>query len=138
MVTNLHLLFNQILGLDKSAHKLFSFFALQMTNLVLVDDIGDFELFLFCLQLMLLVNELLAKDSFLVVEVEEHAQVLCQLIVLLRLDDALDLSLLGYLLPNQIDLFVFLFVLLLKVGLLLLSKVLCLDMLLLPKLLFQK
>ena len=42
-----------------------------MTNLVLVNDVGDFELLLLSLQFMLFVNQLLSQNSLLVVQVEE-------------------------------------------------------------------
>ena len=75
-----------------------------MPHLVLVDHIGNLELFLFRLELVLLVHELLSQNSLLVVQVQEHAEVLRHLIVLLSLDDALDFSLLCHFLLDLVNL----------------------------------
>ena len=98
MVANFHLLFNEILCLNEGAYELFSLFTLQVSYFVLVNYICNLELLFLSLQLMLLVHELLPQDTFLIIEVEEDAQVFGHLIVLLGLDNSLDLALLGHLL----------------------------------------
>ena len=103
VITYLHLLLNQILGLHEGADEFVSLLALQVPHLRLVDRGGLLELLLTIIQLCLLVHQLLSQDTLLIVEVEEHAQVLRQLIILLRLNDALDLTLLGHFLTNLID-----------------------------------
>lgn len=102
MVAYFHLLFNEVLSLDKGAYELISLFALQVSNFILVNYIGNLELLFLSLQLMLLVHELLPQDTFLIIEVEEDAQVLGHLVVLLGLDNSLDLALLGHLLLNLV------------------------------------
>ena len=82
MVANLHLLFDQVFGLNKCPNKLFSLLALEMAYLVLMDNVCNFELLFFGLELMLLVHQLLSQDALLVIEVEKHAQILRQFIVL--------------------------------------------------------
>ena len=109
VVANFHLLFNEVLSLDEGTDELLSLFALQVSNFVLVNYIGNLELLFLSLQLMLLVHELLSQDTFLIIEVEEDAKVLSHLVVLLGLDNSLDLALLGHLL---LDLVYFLNVLL--------------------------
>jgi hypothetical protein len=64
-------------------------------HLLLVDNICNFELLLLRLKLVLLVNELLSQNTFLIVEIQEDRKVLGQLIALLSFDDPLDLALLG-------------------------------------------
>ena len=138
MITYLHLFFNQVFRLNEGADKLLALLALQVANFVLVDHIGDPQLLLSCLQLVLLVNKLLAEDALLVVQVEEYAQILRHLVVLLRLDDSLDLALLRHLLLNFVH---FLHLILGGVGkeaLLLLAVNLSLEVLLLPQLLFEQ
>ena len=76
VITNLHLLFNQVLRLDERPNELFSFLSLQVSDLVLMDNIGFLELPLLGLQLMLLVNEFLPENPLLIIQVKEHAQVL--------------------------------------------------------------
>jgi len=51
---------------------------------------------------MLLIDKFLAQDTLLVVKVKEHAQVFSQLVVLLRLNNSLNLSLLRNLLSHLI------------------------------------
>ena len=67
VITNLHLLLNQVLCLDKAADELITFLFLEMSDLVLMDYISDLKLLLFGLKLMLLVYELLSEDALLVV-----------------------------------------------------------------------
>jgi len=76
VVSNLHLGLDQVLCLRERPNKLVSFFSLERTDLVLVHHIGNLELLLLCLQLSLLVYELLPQDAFLVVEIEEDGEVL--------------------------------------------------------------
>ena len=87
---------------------------------------------------MLFVNKLLSQDSLFIVEIQEDAQVLCHLIVLLRLDNALDLALLGDFLFNLVHLDNVFLKRLLEELFLLLPIDLSLEMLLLPKLFFQQ
>ena len=103
MVTDLHLLFNKVLGLDERANELVALLALQVPHLRLVNDVGDLELLFLRRHLVLLIDELLTQDPLFVVKVEEHAEVLRQLIVLLSLDDTLDLTLLRHFLPHFIN-----------------------------------
>lgn len=51
---------------------------------------------------MLLIDKFLAQDTLLIVKVKEHAQVFSQLVVLLRLNNSLNLSLLRNLLSHLI------------------------------------
>ena len=102
VVANFHLLFNEVLSLDERAYELFSLFTLQVSYFVLVNYICNLELLFLSLQLMLLVHELLPQDTFLIIEVEEDAQVFGHLIVLLGLDNSLDLALLGHLLLHLV------------------------------------
>ena len=73
VVTNLHLLLDQVLGLNERANELVSLFTFQEPDLVLMNHIGLLELLFLGLKLMLLVNELLAEDSFLIIQIEEDA-----------------------------------------------------------------
>ena len=73
VVTNLHLLFYQVLGLNERANELVSLLTFQEPDLVLMNYIGLLELLFLGLKLMLLVNELLAEDSFLIIQIEEDA-----------------------------------------------------------------
>ena len=73
VVTNLHLLFYQVLGLNEGANELVSLFTFQEPDLVLMNYIGLLELLFLGLKLMLLVNELLAEDPFLIIQIEEDA-----------------------------------------------------------------
>ena len=73
VVANLHLLFYQVLGLNEGADELVSLFAFQEPDLVLMNYIGLLELLFLGLKLMLLVNELLAEDPFLIIQIEEDA-----------------------------------------------------------------
>ena len=67
VITDLHLLLNQVLCLDKAANELITFLFLEMSDLVLMDYISDLKLLLLGLKLMLLVYELLSEDALLVV-----------------------------------------------------------------------
>ena len=138
VVADLHLLLDEVFRLDERADELLALFPLKITNLVLVDDIGNFELFLFGLELSLLVDELLSEYALLVVQVQEHAQIPRHLIVLLGLDDALDLALLRDFLPDPLDLLLVVLRRLRQEAFLLLAVDLRLQVLLLPDLLFQK
>ena len=71
VITNLHLLFYQVLGLDERADELISLLTFQEPDLVLMDHVGLLKLLFLSLKLVLLVDELLAKDSFLIIQVEE-------------------------------------------------------------------
>ena len=73
VVTNLHLLLDQVLGLNERANELVSLLTFQDPNLVLMHHVGLLKLLFFSLKLVLLVDELLAKDSFLIIQVEEDA-----------------------------------------------------------------
>lgn len=136
VVADLHLLFNQVLGLDKRPNELFSLFFLQMAHFVLMNYICNLELLFLCLQFVLLVNQFLSQDALFVVEVEEDTQVFGQLVVLLSLDDSLDFPLLGYFLSGCVCFDTIILVLILEEAFLLLPIYLRLQMLLLPKLLF--
>ena len=138
VVTNLHLLLDQVLSLNERANELVSFLTFQDPDLVLMHHIGLLKLLFLSLKLVLLVNELLAKDSFLIIQVEEDAQILCHLVVLLSLDDTLDLALLGDLLPDTIHLNNLLLGRLSQEALLLFTVDLRLQMSLLPELLLQE
>ena len=94
VVTDLHLLFNQVLGLNKRANKVVSFLTFEMSDLVLMDNVGNFELLFFSLKLVLLIYKFLPQNALLVVQVEEDRQILCHLIGLLALDNSVDFSLL--------------------------------------------
>ena len=96
------------------------------------------ELLLFSLQLVLLVDELLPEDTLLIVQVQEDAQVLIELIVLLRLDDPLDLPLLRHFLFHLVHLVNVSMQVILQEALLLLPVILRFHVLLLPKLLLQQ
>ena len=67
VITDLHLLFNQVLRLDERPNELFSLLSFQVSDLVLMDNIGFLELPLLGLQLMLLVNELLPENPLLII-----------------------------------------------------------------------
>ena len=138
VITDLHLLFNQVLRLDERPNELFSLLSLQVSDLVLMDNIGFFELPLLGLQFMLLVNELLPENPLLIVQVKEHAQVLVQLAVLLCLYDPFNLSLFRHFLPDDLYFGNLSKLVLLQKALLLLFVVLCLHVPLLPQLLFQQ
>ena len=73
VVTNLHLLLDQVLGLNERANELVSLLTFQDPNLVLMHHVGLLKLLFFSLKLVLLVDELLAKYSFLIIQVEEDA-----------------------------------------------------------------
>ena len=73
VVTDLHLLLDQVLGLNERANELVSLLTFQEPDLVLMNYIGLLELLFLGLKLMLLVNELLAEDSFLIIQIEEDA-----------------------------------------------------------------
>ena len=103
-----------------------------------MDDIRNFELFLLGLQLVLLVDQFLPQNAFLVVEVEEDGQVLGQFVVLLRFDDALDFPLLLDLLADDVDLGQGVFEGLGEELPLLVAVDLRLQVLLLPQLLLQQ
>jgi len=75
VIADLHLLFNQVLGLDKRTNELFSLFFLQMAHFVLMDYICNLELLFLCLQFVLLVNQFLSQDALFVVQVEEDTKV---------------------------------------------------------------
>mgnify|MGYP000016421099 FL=1 len=85
---------------------------------------------------MLFVNKLLSQDSLFIIEIQEDAQVLRHLVVLLCLDDALDLALLGDLLFNLVHLDNVILKRLLEELFLLLPIDLSLKMPLLPQLFF--
>ena len=138
VITNLHLLFNQVLRLDERSNELFSLLSLQVSDLVLMDNICFLELPLLGLQLMLLVNELLPENPLLIVQVKKHAQVLVKLAVLLSLDNPLDLSLFRHFLPDNLNFGNLSELILLQKALLLLFVILCLHVPLLPQLLFQQ
>jgi len=72
MISNFHLLLDQVLGLGERADELFTLLPLQVPHLVLVHYTGNFELLLFCLELVLLVDQLLPQDALLVIQVQEH------------------------------------------------------------------
>ena len=67
VITDLHLLFNQVLRLDERPNKLFSLLSFQVSDLVLMDNIGFLKLPLFGLQFMLLINELLPENPLFIV-----------------------------------------------------------------------
>ena len=73
VVTNLHLLLDQVLGLNERANELVSLLTFQDPNLVLMHHVSLLKLLFFSLKLVLLVDELLAKYSFLIIQVEEDA-----------------------------------------------------------------
>ena len=73
VVTNLHLLLDQVLGLNERANELVSLLTFQDPNLVLMHHVGLLKLLFFSLKLVLLVDEFLAKYSFLIIQVEEDA-----------------------------------------------------------------
>jgi hypothetical protein len=103
VITDLHLLLDQVLRLHEGANELVPLFFLQITHLVLMDYIGNFELLFLRLKLVLLVNQLLSENSLLVVKVQEHAQIFSHLIVLFGFDDSFDLTLLRHLLFRLIN-----------------------------------
>ena len=138
VVTNLHLLFNQVFRLDERPNELFSLLSFQVSDLVLMDNISFLELPLLGLQLMLLINELLPENPLLIVQVKEHAQVLVQFTILLSLDDPFDLSLFRHFLPYDLHFGNLSELILLQKALFLLFVVLCLHVPLLPQLLFQQ
>lgn len=86
VVANLHLFFDQILGLDKGADELFTFFALENADLLLVNYVGDFKLLFFMLKFVLFVDKLLTQNALFIVQVQEDIQVLAQLVCLLLFD----------------------------------------------------
>ncbi len=47
MISDFHLFLNQVLCLDEGADKLLSLFLFQVTNFILVNNIGDFKLLFF-------------------------------------------------------------------------------------------
>ena len=138
VVTNLHLLLDQVLGLNERANELVSFLTLQDPNLVLVHHVGLLKLLFLGLKFVLLVDELLAKDSFLIIQVEEDAQIFRHLIVLLSLNDTLDLALFGDLLPDTVYLDDLLLGRLGQEALLLFTVNLSLQVALLPELLLKQ
>lgn len=138
MVTDLHLLLNQVLRLDERANELLALLSLEVAHFILVHDIGDLELLLSGLELVLLVDKFLSQDALLVIEVEEHTEILGHLIVLLGLDDAFDLTLLGYLLLDLVDLADLLLGRVSDKALFLLTVDLGLQVPLLPELLFEE
>ena len=103
MITDLHLLLDQILGLDERADEFITLFTFQVPNLGLMHSVGLLQLLLSIVQLSLFVDEFLAEDTLLIIEVKEDAQVFGQLIILLGFDNPLYLSLLCDLLPDFID-----------------------------------
>ena len=103
VITDLHLLLDQVLRLDEGANELVPLFFLQITHLVLMDYIGNLKLLFLRLKLVLLVYQLLSENSLLVIKVQEHAQVFSHLIVLFGLDDSFNLTLLRHLLFRLIN-----------------------------------
>lgn len=73
VVTDLHLLLDQVLGLNERANELVSLLTFQDPDFVLMHHVGLLELLFLGLKLVLLVDQFLAKDSFLVIQVEEDA-----------------------------------------------------------------
>jgi hypothetical protein len=60
-ITKFHLLLNQVLSLGKGANELLSFFLLHCMASMLVPNIHAFQVFLFVLQLNLLVTKLFSQ-----------------------------------------------------------------------------
>ena len=87
---------------------------------------------------MLFVHQLLPEDALLVVQIEEHGQILCQLVVLLSFDDALDFTLFGNFLADLVNCLKLSLLGVRDERLLLLAIDLSLKMLLLPHLFAQK
>ena len=73
VVTDLHLLLDQVLGLNERANELVSLLTFQDPDFVLMHHVSLLELLFLGLELMLLVDQFLAQDSFLVIQVEEDA-----------------------------------------------------------------
>lgn len=69
VVADFHLPLYKVLGLGKRTDELLAFFALENANFLLVNHVSDFKLLFLLLQLVLFVNQLLAKDAFFVVQV---------------------------------------------------------------------
>ena len=97
-----------------------------------------FELFLFSLQLVLLVYELLAQDALFVVEVEEDGEILGQLVVLLSFDYSFDFTLFRDFLTDLVNSRELNFLGFLQEALLLFTVDLSFDVLLLPLLLAKQ
>ena len=72
MISNFHLLLDQILRLGERANELFTLLPLQVPHLVLVHNTGNSKLLLLSLELVLLVDQLLPQDALLVIKVQEH------------------------------------------------------------------
>lgn len=138
VVTDLHLLLDQVFRLNESANELLALLSLEVAHFILVYDIGDLELLFSGLELVLLVDEFLSQDALLVIEIEEDTEILGHFIVLLGLDDSFDLALLSHLLFDLVNLAD---LLLGRVGdeaLFLLTVDLGLQVPLLPELLFEE
>ena len=67
VVTDLHLLLDQVLGLNERANELVSLLTFQDPDFVLMHHVSLLELLFLGLELMLLVDQFLAQDSFLVI-----------------------------------------------------------------------
>ena len=138
MVSNLHLLLNQVLCLCKRSNELFSLLSFQLFNLILMYNIRNLKLLLFCCQLLLLIDQFLSQDAFFIVEVKEDWEVLCELVTLFSLDDSLDFSLFVHVVSLCLSLFKPYLLWILKELPLVLSIHLGLQVLLLPELLLDK
>ena len=92
--TIFELVFNQILSLREVTNKLLTFLPSQPTDLRLLHYSSQLELFFLHLQLMLSFDELITQDFLFKVQIDEHLQVLFNLISLLFFYDLLDLSVL--------------------------------------------
>lgn len=74
--TYLHLLLDQVLSLSKVSDELLSLHLFQDLDLVLVDNVGSLKRLFLILELILLVSELLPQQSFFIIQVQEHFEVL--------------------------------------------------------------
>lgn len=81
--SDLHLFLDQVLGLCKIPNEFLPLHLLEHSDLVLVDNIGPLQRFFLVLQLALFIGQLLSEQALFVVQVEEHLEVLVQLLALL-------------------------------------------------------
>jgi hypothetical protein len=72
VISDLHLLFNQVLSLGKTSNELLPLFLLQTPSLSLADPVSNLKQLFLLIKLLLLLYELLPEQPLLIVEIDEY------------------------------------------------------------------